>query len=119
MQWIDQQIIDQLGQDAGYEILPQLVTIFVEDSEQALLEMEKALSSQDAETLSLLAHTLKSVCATYGANQSHLEAKALEMACRQQRWDSIRQYLAALQYSVPQSSLSLQRFIAEQSMLSH
>ncbi len=119
MQWINQQILDQLGQDAGYDLLPQLIDLFIADGELTLQQMDAAVQARDVEALLLLAHTLKSVCATYGANQSHLEAKAMEMACRQQRWDAIAQYLAALKYSIPASSDDLRGLVSEHSLLSH
>jgi histidine phosphotransfer protein HptB len=108
MQWIDQQILAQLGRDAGEELLPQLMTIFVEDGHKNLDELTAALQERDAEHLLLLAHTLKSVCATYGAMQCHADALALESSCRQQEWGAIEQGVARLHVSLPASSDSLQ-----------
>ena len=40
MQWINQQILDQLGQDAGYDLLPQLIDLFIADGELTLQQSE-------------------------------------------------------------------------------
>ena len=64
MNWIDQEILGQLSQDVGDELLPQLVTIFIEDGQKNLAELDQALERRDAGKLLLLAHTMKSVCAT-------------------------------------------------------
>ena len=109
----------QLEKDVGSALLPELVALFISDGIDTLAKLQTALQSRDVAELVLLAHTLKSVCATYGANQSHLEAKAMEMACRQQRWDAIAQYLAALKYSIPASSDDLRGLVSEHSLLSH
>ena len=49
MHWIEQPILEQLGQDAGEELLPQLVTIFIEDGQKNLAELEQALRRRGAE----------------------------------------------------------------------
>ena len=113
MHWIDQPILEQLGQDAGEELLPHLVTIFIEDGQKNLAELEHALRRHDAEQLLLLAHTLKSVCATYGAMVCHGEAQRLEQACRQDNWPQMEQLVTALLQSLPASGQALQALIAE------
>ena len=42
MNWIDQTILGQLSLDAGNELLPQLVTIFIEDGQKNLTELNSA-----------------------------------------------------------------------------
>lgn len=113
MHWIEQPILEQLGQDAGEELLPQLVTIFIEDGQKNLAELEQVLRRRDAEQLLLLAHTLKSVCATYGAMVCHEEAQRLEQACRQSNWSQMEQLVAALQQSLPATSQALLASLAE------
>lgn len=103
MHWIEQPILEQLGQDAGEELLPQLVTIFIEDGQKNLAELGQALRRRDAEQLLLLAHTLKSVCATWRM-VCHEEAQRLEQACRQSNWSQMEQLVAALQQSLPATS---------------
>lgn len=113
MQWIDHHVLAQLGHDVGEALLPHLISLFVEDSAMSLADMQRATDRQDAEALLLLAHTLKSVCATYGAQVSQQQAKALEAACRQQNWHDIGIYLDALQRSVPESSQALQDYLLQ------
>lgn len=113
MNWIDQTILGQLSLDAGNELLPQLVTIFIEDGQKNLTELNQALEQHDVEKLLLLAHTMKSVCATYGATICHGDAQQLEKACRQLDWPQITQRVAALRTSLPASNQALAELIAE------
>lgn len=107
MHWIDEEILIQLGRDAGEELLPSLVTIFAEDGQTNLEILVAALRDRDAERIMLLAHTLKSVCATYGAMRCHAEALALESRCREQNWADIERGVASLQVSLPASTAAL------------
>ena len=116
MELIAQDILAQLGRDTGTELLPELVTIFIEDGELNLRAMELALVDDNAEALLLLAHTLKSVCATYGAMLCREQALALESACRQLDWSAIRQGVTLLQQSLPASSAELRRLVASPSL---
>ena len=113
MNWIDQEILGQLSQDVGDELLPQLVTIFIEDGQKNLAELDQALERRDAEKLLLLAHTMKSVCATYGATLCHCDAQQLERACRQLDWQQISQRVAVLHTSVQASNQALAELVAE------
>ena len=112
MAWIAQEVLTQLGRDTGEELLPDLVAIFVEDGEVNLRALSAALANENAEALLLLAHTLKSVCATYGALVCHEQALALELASRQLDWPTIRQGVNDLLLSLPASSAELQQRVA-------
>ncbi len=112
MKWIEQEVLVQLGRDTGVELLPDLVAIFVEDGDANLRALALALASENAEELLLLAHTLKSVCATYGAVICREQAKDLELATRQLDWPAMRQGVTLLQQSLPASSSELQRLVA-------
>ena len=113
MNWIDQEILGQLSQDVGDEVLPQLVTIFIEDGQKNLAELDQALERRDVEKLQLLAHTMKSVCATYGATLCQGDALQLEKACRQLDWPQIAQRVAVLHTSVQASNQALTELVAE------
>ncbi|MGL4207595.1 MAG: Hpt domain-containing protein [Aeromonadaceae bacterium] len=111
MKWIAQETLAQLGRDPGLELLPAVVAIFVDDCEVNLRALQQALVQENAEELLLLAHTLKSVCATYGAMICRDQALALESACRQLDWVAIREGVSRLQQSLPASSRELQQLV--------
>ncbi len=103
MKWIERDILDQLDRDTGGELLPELVTLFVEDGQQSLRGLAQALAAQDRESLKLLAHSLKSVCATYGALVCRDQALSLEQACQQEEWPLLSRRVSELQNSLRQS----------------
>lgn len=113
MEWISREVFARLGQDTGEELLPALVQIFVEDGQQNLLAIDNAFASHDAEELCLLAHTLKSVCATYGAVVCHDHALGLEQACRRHDWRIIQQWVNQLKTSLPHSLMAIQDLVSE------
>lgn len=97
----------QLEKDVGNELLPELVALFISDSTETLVRLQSALQAHDAGALVLLAHTLKSVCATYGATRCHHEARALEMAARSAEWSVMTQGVSQLLASLPATMQAL------------
>lgn len=113
MEWIDRDVFAQLGRDTDESLLPTLVQIFVEDGESSMQAMAQALANRDREGLCLLAHTLKSVCATYGAGVCQEQASRLEQACRQDDWPSIEAVIFQLQSTLPSTIAELRTLAAE------
>ena len=101
------EMLVQLEKDVGSALLPELVALFISDGTDTLAKLQTALQSRDAAELVLLAHTLKSVCATYGATRCHHEAKALEMAARSAQWQDIAEGVQRLLASLPATMQAL------------
>ncbi|MDY6375178.1 MAG: Hpt domain-containing protein [Succinivibrionaceae bacterium] len=79
---LDTKVLTQMAGDVGFEVLPQLISVFVYDSTQKLSQFRKLYDAGDWSGLAMEAHTLKSVCATYGAMMCRDEAIAFEKLCR-------------------------------------
>jgi FOG: HPt domain len=97
----------QLEKDVGAALLPELVALFISDSTETLAKLQSALQAHDTGELVLLAHTLKSVCATYGAARCHHEARALEMAARSGEWQGMEEGVHRLRGSLPATMQAL------------
>ena len=97
----------QLEKDVGSALLPELVALFISDGTDTLAKLQTALQSRDAAELVLLAHTLKSGCATYGATRCHHEARGLEMAARSAQWQGMADGVHLLRESLPATMQAL------------
>jgi two-component system sensor histidine kinase/response regulator len=66
---IDKQALDAICalQEEGEDLLSKIITIFLNDSPERLVELRKAVNSGDAPSINRIAHTLKSSCAHLGA----------------------------------------------------
>ena len=79
---LDTKVLTQMAGDVGLEVLPQLISVFVDDSTAKLSQFRKLFDNGDWSGLAMEAHTLKSVCATYGAMRCRDEAIAFEKLCK-------------------------------------
>jgi len=82
MAFIDSKILKQLSVDVGDDMLGTLINIFVSDTQERMKALELQLQEKDLNNLAITAHTLKSVCAQYGATSCSAKAKELELLCR-------------------------------------
>ncbi|WP_006788051.1 response regulator [Thiorhodospira sibirica] len=72
--------VKQLGGEAA--ILSTALTMFTEGLPQTFEDMRQAFADQDIARLALLAHTLKSQCATFCAAPAQAAALNLEQLCK-------------------------------------
>lgn len=79
---LDTKVLTQMAGDVGLEVLPQLISVFVDDSTAKLSQFRKLFDNGDWSGLAMEAHTLKSVCATYGAMRCRDEAIAFDKLCK-------------------------------------
>ncbi len=82
MSYIDTKILKQLSVDVGEDMLGTLISIFISDTEERMKALKLQLQERDLNNLAITAHTLKSVCAQYGATSTSAKAKELELLCR-------------------------------------
>jgi signal transduction histidine kinase/DNA-binding response OmpR family regulator/CHASE1-domain containing sensor protein len=82
---------------AGAGIQPmELVDLFLEDAGQTLSDLETAIDGNDRASAERCAHTLKSTCASVGANRLQKLALTVEQALRVALGDDARTQVAAL-----------------------
>ena len=67
MSRIDVNILKQIGNDVGMDMYDSLIEIFISDSSERLESLKSQFENNDLAKLKITAHTLKSVCAQYGA----------------------------------------------------
>ena len=86
---LDTKVLTQMAGDVGLEVLPQLISVFVDDSTAKLSQFRKLFDNGDWSGLAMEAHTLKSVCATYGAFDKLCKAAEPDRAAIGEKLDSL------------------------------
>lgn len=93
------------------ELLREIANVFIEDVPQIILDLQAACLRNDYQTVALLAHSLKGLCATFGAEPARTIAQRLELDAANCRAavtmekiyklvDSLQQTIAALQHEL-------------------
>lgn len=113
MELLNSSCLQQMLRDTGHELLPVLLELFVTESMKHLAMIEAACEADDLAAIKLQAHTLKSVCATYGALLAHRQAESLELASQRADWPAIDQQVAGLQRSLPRTCSRIRAFMAQ------
>ena len=87
---INPSAIEQLEADIGPEIVPRLIKKFVEETANRIPRMTEAGTEENYDVLRDEAHTLKSSSLNFGAEGLSDQARAIEMACREGKFQEAR-----------------------------
>ncbi|WP_019614097.1 PAS domain S-box protein [Psychromonas ossibalaenae] len=82
--YVDQAVLEQLVQDTSAEIVPELIKMYIEDSQIRMKLILEALSKQDFSTLEFETHTVGSSAAAHGNTKLHSLCRNVEQLCRNQ-----------------------------------
>lgn len=102
MEWLDQKVLRQLAEDIGQEMMPVVISVFIEEVGEQLTQLRPLYERQDWTALARLAHSMKSSCGSYGAQVSYQQVMALELACKQADGAEVARLLNELEQSLPQ-----------------
>lgn len=93
-----EETMTRLGGDA--ELYSDLVRFFLEDSDQLTQRLRTKLAANDLRGVEMCAHSLKGLCANYGAHRATSAAFALEEAARSGHTASLPQASRELEAAV-------------------
>jgi two-component system, sensor histidine kinase and response regulator len=86
-QVLDEQTINQLAEDAGPELLPEMLAIFIKETRHRIAQLRESASLHDGNLLADTVHPLKSSAGTYGARALAELARQVDLACKEARLD--------------------------------
>mgnify|MGYP006376935307 CR=1 FL=1 len=92
MEWLDQKVLRQLADDIGHDMMPVVISVFVEEVGGQLAQLRPLFDQRDWTALARLAHSMKSSCGSYGA----------EPTCRREDAEEAGRLLEQLEHSLPQ-----------------
>lgn len=78
--------LQQLADDIGSSLLPELFAVFIEENEPKLADLQDPLIQLTSSELKNLFHTLKSSAASYGGLRLAALASQLDLACKEQQY---------------------------------
>ncbi len=81
--FVDEAILQQLVRDTSADIVPELIAMYIEDSQSRVTLIAKALAKQDVNSLEFEAHTLGSSAIAHGNDKLHKLMRSVEQLCRQ------------------------------------
>ena len=99
-----------LQQDGQPDVLGEMVALFAREVSQSLAEADRARLDQDPAALARVAHSLKGVCGTVGAERMRGLAVDLETALREGRGQETQSILDALKEEMRQVMAALARY---------
>jgi two-component system, sensor histidine kinase and response regulator len=96
---LDMQFLDQfreLDSSGGLSLVKRIMQVYLDTSGEIVLQVEQAVSAEDAEMLRRAAHSLKSSSANVGAARLSELFHRLEMMGRERELDKARPFLATV-----------------------
>lgn len=81
--YVDEQVLLQLVSDTSAEIVPELIMMYIEDSQARMVLFNNAINKQDFATLEFEAHTIGSSAIAHGNAKLHALARNVEHLCQQ------------------------------------
>ena len=98
MPLVDEAVLAQLVHDTSAEIVPELLTGYIEDARIRISHIAQAINTADIQQLEFETHTLGSSAAAHGNTALFRAARAIEQLCRDHaNSDAIQQAEALVQ----------------------
>jgi len=104
---LDRDTFQALHDSVGPELTAELLDEFFADAPKQIATMRQALGASDAAAFMRGAHSLKSICATFGARKLSALAKELELKGRAQQLEGVEAALALVdhEYALAEAAL--------------
>ncbi|MFT6926237.1 MAG: PAS domain S-box-containing protein [Psychromonas sp.] len=81
--FVDQQVLLDLVRDTNAEIVPELITLYIEDSQRRIAVITEAITKRDLNCLEFETHTLGSSAIAHGNARLYSLARSIEQLCQQ------------------------------------
>ncbi|AIW14143.1 ATP-binding protein [Vibrio tubiashii] len=108
LELVDEQILQQMIEDTSAEVIPLLIDHYVEESEQRLAKIYKAMDDKDKETLEFEAHTLGSSSLALGNRTLSNLARKIEHMCLDGQKEQAFSFKQELEHLAQQSLQALE-----------
>jgi len=92
--YVDESVLLQLVSDTDAEIVPELISLYIEDSQARLVKIAEAIVKQDFDNLEFETHTVGSSAAAHGNAKLYKLSRKVEALCRE------KDHQAALKYAL-------------------
>jgi len=86
---LDASVLRTLASDTSFHVVGELLASFLSEMTQQVEAIQAACASEDVDTLSSICHTMKGLCATFGATRLGNLMQSVEMALRADEGDKV------------------------------
>lgn len=80
---VDHSVITKLGEDTAPELVPELLSLYIEDTKRRVTDLKAAIEAQDLAKIEHETHTMASSAAMHGAMKLFVLARRSEEHCRE------------------------------------
>lgn len=84
-QYVNEKVLLQLVEDTDVNIVPELIKLYIEDTQQRLVVINTSINKQDIEALEFQTHTVGSSAVAHGNEKLYLLSRKIELLCRKQQ----------------------------------
>ena len=102
--YVDEQVLLQLVKDTDAEIVPELIMLYIEDSQQRIDRINEAVTKQDFDSLEFETHTVGSSAVAHGNSKLYAVARKIERLCLE------KNHQEALHYAMQVSDIAEKSF---------
>lgn len=117
-QYIDEKVLLQLVMDTDAQIVPELIELYIQDSQQRLQQINTAITKRDFASLEFETHTVGSSAVAHGNAKLHALARKIEILCRKNDHQQALKYAMQLS-AIAEKSFSLLSIRAQQGFTQH
>jgi len=90
--YVDESVLLQLVEDTDAEIVPELILLYIEDSQQRLERIKTAITKQDFASLEFETHTVGSSAVAHGNAKLYKLSRKIELLCRDNQQQEALKY---------------------------
>jgi len=80
---VDEKVLLQLVADTDAEIVPELIKLYIEDTQQRVQKINTAITNKDVDSLEFETHTVGSSAVAHGNAKLYKLARKIELMCRE------------------------------------
>ena len=102
--YVDEKVLLQLVEDTDAEVVPELIMLYIEDSQQRIDKINLAITKQDFDSLEFETHTIGSSAVAHGNVKLYNLARKIEHLCREY------EHAQALEYAIRISDIADESF---------
>jgi len=110
---LDTSVLQQLTYDTSPEIIPELLTLYINDARNRVKQIKSATTKSDFKTLGFESHALSSSAITHGNPELYNLAQEIEQLCQQGNYEQALTQAAALPILAKESFCALEKYLSK------
>ncbi len=110
---VNKSVLQQLAHDTSPEIIPELLTLYINDAHQQIEKIQIAIIQSDFKTLEFESHALSGSAVMHGNLRLHALAKKIERLCQKDDYEQILTCGTSLTTVANESFRLIEKYLSE------